>query len=626
MRLWGETRLWRAAAAVGLCIVNALFLFWFLRKQPDHLVAFQTVPYSPYPRYNSASWLRRWRGEHVSCEGPRGKLLNQSAHDWVRARIVSPDSYPQPLLGDSEVFGVQDGVCFDSYDRLAPYGFEPEETDKPAVDWDSVPWAELQERCIDQNRERFHPEARASKTARMPAQSTAIPADSMQSPLQRTPSKTSAKYHHRTALLLRTWTGYKYRPNDLHTIRALITELSLLSGGEYEVFLLVNVKEHSKFWKQPEEYQRLLDEHVPREFHNISLLWSELPLLRNWYPEVGDWQNYWHQFMVLQWFSKTHPEFDYIWNWEMDARFIGNPYHLFEQAARYAKAAPRKYLWERNARFYVPGAHGNFQEWLNDTHTTIETAARDGKLEPVWGPLPYNASLQSPIGPAPPRSLEEDNFTWGVGEEADLITLLPMWDPVHTAWTYRDKIWNFLPGIRPHFSQADTIARYFHHAEFAKIPRRTFINTVARFSRRQLHAMHLENVAGRTMQAEMWPATVALHHGLKAVYAPHPIWGDANYDVHAVDDVFNANDNKPARWSSQRDSVYNRDREGYFGPFTWFYNARYPRELYRRWLGYESIKGTQDDGERWPMGERNTLCLPAMLLHPVKHVEGEDEE
>ena len=370
---------------------------------------------------------------------------------------------------------------------------------------------------------------------------------------------------------------------------------------------------------------------------------------------IGDWQVYWHQFMPLQWFSKSFPEFDFVWNWETDARYTGNHYHFLEQMANFTKNVPRKHMWERNARFYFPEAHGTYDEFLNDTDATIMSAVGKGKMKPVWGPRPYKPIMQSPIGPTPPHAYEEDDFSWGVGEDADLITLQPIWDPTHTWWTYRDKIFNYIPGVRPHFKHGDPLAKDFHHAEFINIPRRTFINTVARFSRRLIHAMHIENRAGRTMQAEMWPATVALQHGLKAVYAPHPIWMDRKWPAWYMDAVFNADGNNAARWGARGDSVYNQDREHNFGGWSWYFNSQFPRTLYRRWLGWSSTVGSEEQypnnplrtlggrpyekdgftldipadapeggssfgGREVNVGGAGRMCLPGMLLHPVKHV------
>lgn len=252
--------------------------------------------------------------------------------------------------------------------------------------------------------------------------------------------------------------------------------------------------------------------------------------------------------------------------------------------------------------------------------------------------------------------MEDDDFSWGVDEEADLITLQPIWDPTHTEWTYRDKIFNFISGVRPHFTPEDPLDHAFTHPDFVNIPRRAFINTVARFSRRQLHAMHLENLAGRTMASEMWPATVALQHGLKAVYVSHPIWIDREWPAWYMDAVFNADGNETARWGSRKDSVYNHDREHNFGGWSWYYDSTFASTLYRRWLGWSTSVGSEEQYPNNPLrvlggkhfedegymvsrpnhgseadsspvkiriGGKGRMCLPGMLLHPVKHVSEE---
>lgn len=447
------------------------------------------------------------------------------------------------------------------------------------------------------------------------------------------------QYKPRTAILIRTWEGYEYKENDIQAIRALVTETSLLTGGEYQVFLFVNIKQReANIYDDERIYQDLLKRTVPKELRDIAILWTER-VLEDWYPHVGDWQVYWMQFMPLQWFSKQHPEFDYVWNWETDARYIGNHYHFLERIAEFAQQMPRKHMWERNSRFYFPDSwNGNYDAFLADTDEQILNASAMGLIdEPVWGPKPY-APFQYPLGPLPPTKAEEDNFEWGVGEEADLITLQPIWDPAETEWSYRNHIWNFIPEVRPHFTPENGNHDGFDHPGFPTIPRRVFINTVARFSKRMLHVMHLENLQGRAMQAEMWPATVALQHGLKAVYAPHPIWTDRKWPAWYAEAIFNADDGIPARWGQQLDSPYNHDREANFGGWSWYYRSVFPHVLYRRWLGWKAkdwgwdadqaklieaemkaglnVKLGKDAGETTDF----RMCLPGILLHPVKNV------
>jgi hypothetical protein len=636
------------------------------KLKEEYPAAATPVPYLPYPDYESSDYKNKWQGDYVPCEGPRGKLLNDSLDDIVKAYPVTLNGFPNVTVGDAGVTGIDIEHCFDRYNRFGPYGYKQEEMQQvldwapPSVnpDWESVNWGELQERCMIANRERFHANARQPMLLR-PGKD--LPYDHAELHQPDLKSETGRSYRSRTALLIRTWEGYVYTSNDIENIRSLVTELSLLSGGEYQVFLLVDVKDRSAdIYGNEQVYKDMLEQFVPRELQSISILWTQ-DMLQEWYPKVGSHEVYWHQFMPLQWFSKKYPEFDYIWNWETDARYIGNHYHLLEQLRQFAAKQPRKYLWERNARFYFPSAHGTYDAWLDDTHAAVQTGIKNGCVEPVWGAQPYNASWQNPIGPEPPHAIETDDFEWGVGEEADLITLQPIWEPTHTEWTMRDKIWNFLPGIRPHFSEASPIDEGFTHPEFANIPRRAYINTLSRLSRRQLHAMHLENLAGRTMQAEMWPATAALHHGLKAVYAPHPIWSDHRWPAWYMDSIFNADGNEAAKWGARSDSVYNHDREHNFAGWSWYYASDFPHILYRRWLGWaanigpekqypnnpllnvggeefegKGVKvqipprtadgkqaapaGSNFGGVEMTVGGKGRMCLPPMLLHPIKRV------
>lgn len=235
---------------------------------------------------------------------------------------------------------------------------------------------------------------------------------------------------------------------------------------------------------------------------------------------------------------------------------------------------------------------------------------------------------QVPVGPAPPTTQEEDKFSWGVGEEADFITLLPMFDPRDTEWSYKDKIWNYVSGIHPEFTGDNPTDVNFEHPKFKELNRRAFINTVVRFSKGLLRAMHDENVVGRTMVAEMWPSTAALQHGLKAVYAPHPIWGDRHRDALYSDLIFNADDRVDGKWEEGRDSVYNHDREYNFQGWSWYYASKFPRILYRRWLGWrvkihEFAQEEKVVGEE--LGKGTGMCLPGMILYPVKRMAKDRE-
>lgn len=600
-------------------------------------------PYLPYPEYNTETWKETWQGEHVPCRGPHGEILaSEGSGDLVvQGYKNTRGDFPLETLGSARVLGMDVDVCFDRYSRYSAYGLaNPELENSWTIDWDDARWGGLQEMCFEMNAARYFPEARGEINLSPSKDLPSGESDPLEEHEVRVKMKNAGKqYKSRTAILIRTWEGYEYRENDIQAIRAMITETALLSGGEYQVFLLVNIKQReANIYEDEDTYKQLLKRTVPKELRDIAILWTER-VCEDWYPHVGDWQVYWMQFMSLQWFSKQHPEFDYIWNWETDARYIGNHYHFFEKIAEFARTRPRKHLWERNSRFYFPDSwNGDYDAFLADTDRQILNASAMGLIdEPVWGAQPY-APFQYPLGPLPPSPAEDDNFEWGIDEEADLITLQPIWDPSETEWSYRNHIWNFIPQVRPHFTPENGNDDGFDHPGFPTIPRRVFINTVARFSKGLLHIMHLENLQGRAMQAEMWPATVALHHGLKAVYAPQPIWTDRKWPGWYSEAVFNANDGIPARWGQQLDSPYNHDREANFGGWSWYYRSVFPHVLYRRWLGWrahdwgwdaEQAKSVEHEGKKAlamdlhkDIDEMQDLrmCLPGMLLHPVKNV------
>jgi hypothetical protein len=563
--------------------------------------------------------------EVVPCKSPHIELHDRSGEELINPYHRFPSNIFVPFIGSANAIGLQSDVCATWKQRYRP--FREGKSKIPSaipVPWHQIQWGELQEICIERNQHRFVPEVPdlVLEISKVVSKKLIPDITSVDEKQQYLPGHLLQS---RKAILLRTWEGYNYSTNDLANIRAMITELSLQTGGEYQVFLFVNVKDQSeKIHADPQAYERVLNRAVPPELRSITILWSE-DICQDMYPEVGDWKVHWHQYMPVQWFSKLHPEFEFIWNWEMDVRYTGNYYNLLNRISKFAVHQPRKYLWERNSRFYIPSFHGeSYDIYLHDTNQIIEQSAADGKIaEPIWGPQPYD-TLQRPLGSHAPIPQELDDFEWGVGEDADLITLLPIFDPINTEWEMRHKIWNFSPGVRPQFGPSDPAGNQFNSPLYANLSRRAYINTTIRLSRELLNAMHIENQAGRSMQAEMWPSTVALHHGFKAVYAPHPIYSSRQWPARYADAVFNADGGIPGRWSQEVDSVYNRDREANFRSITWYFDSLFPKALYRRWMDWE-VEETADTSaavgdDEWETkdGPSGSMCLPPMLLHPVK--------
>jgi hypothetical protein len=557
--------------------------------------------FDPYPKYSSPEYGELWEGEYKQCS-----FGHTRDRPEVRVFDGVPEAMPEPAFGSHELLGLESGVCFDRYGRLGSYGYgyseeegglgeamfdggEREKTVETAhgvgafplkkVDWRGVDWGSLQKKCGELNKARFKEVKASGKLSSrqrrgMPGQKKKLP---------------------RTAVLLRTWTGYKYTPNYIANLRSLISELSILSGGEYTVHILLHVKRSdAHIWESPKIYQQeLRNSGLPAEFWGLAELWHET-MMETLYPDLHDNELdyklrtakrlpedklfmrlpihgvYRSTFMPVQWFSQRHPEYDFVWNWEMDIRYTGHWYHLFHQLDTWTTAQPRQGLWERSGRFYVPSVHGTWEEFAASTAALNNTGT-------IFGPVPVEGV--TPILPVPEDGLEP----------ADLIALDPFFDPDGTTWILRNDITGYPPST----------------------PRRAAIITASRLSRRLLTAMHNENMAGHAAFSEMWPATVALHHGLKAVFAPHPVYLDRRWPMGFLERTFN--NGKDGLTGGRKESVFGK-REHNFKGSTWYYNARFAGELYKGWAS--GRKGEEGEVDRLERGGR--MCLKAMLLHPIK--------
>lgn len=235
--------------------------------------------------------------------------------------------------------------------------------------------------------------------------------------------------------------------------------------------------------------------------------------------------------------------------------------------------------------------------------------------KPIWGPeRPHDSQdwFEIENDPSPPTGYDKDKYTWGVGEDADLITFNPLFDPEGTTWLLESDITGY--------NTSDGLP-----------PRRAAIVTSSRMSRRLLVTMHRETAFKKHHAfSEMWAPTTALHHGYKAVYAPHPVYVDREWPTAYLAGVMNAGRNGAT--GGARTSVFG-DKEHNLLGMSWYYNAGFAPNLWRRWLGFkvnneggeefELIvdEGRDGKGVNGMRGGEGRMCLPPMLIHPVKGVE-----
>ncbi|KAH0335982.1 hypothetical protein KCU81_g8778, partial [Aureobasidium melanogenum] len=493
----------------------------------------------------------------------------------VYAYLGMPQDHPDPLYGSYKVLGLRDDVCFDRNGRLGAYGsatqstesaqFSDRESQRSPIDWSNVDWAVAQKRCYDDNTLRSNIEgATTSATA------DALP----QLPRQ--------------AIVLRTWTGYRYTRQAIKNLRALISEVSLGSGGEYDVHLLVHVKNNSaRFWESHELYNQIRHESVPAEFRGLVTLWSEKQmehvypgpfcnetLNRSEQPLYGVYRS---SHMPLQWFAQRNPQYEHFWNWEMDIRYIGHYYEFFDRLGEWTKSQPRRGIWERSAKYYLEKLHGTWAEFSDivekENPTTISGPVDFAGSRKLESQAPYNAS------------------STGFGEDADLITMSPLFDPEDSGWFFERDVTGY-----------DT--------QLPIPPRRIAIIAAARMSRRLLNLMHTEMVELKhTMWTEMWPPSLALHYGLKAVFAPHPVYYDREWPIVTADRTFNAG--KHGSSGGNASSVFGAFEHNFIGS-TWYCSTKFAGDLWRAWLG----RGSQENRLRNGLDQ---MCLRSMLLHAVKH-------
>lgn len=370
----------------------------------------------------------------------------------------------------------------------------------------------------------------------------------------------TAKSKPRTAVLIRTTTGQKFSENDKQNIRSLITELSLKSGGEYQVFLLMHVKDRElPIFTDATAYDFVLSTYVPDEFQNMTVLYNDA-IMKEKYPLIpsnanNDEKAHW---LAVQMFSQDYPEYELFWNWEFETRYTGHHYDLLEKVSAFGYAQPRRGIWERSERFYISKVHGPYNSKFR------KTVEKESGQATIWGPALSSGII--PMGPTRPFIVPEEDkrWEWGVEEHADFISLAPMFNPVNTSWPERNDVWGY---------------------DGSHTPRRASVGTHSRCSKTLLRAMHEENLKGNHLGSEMGPQTVALLHGLKAVYAPIPMFFDREWRSDSLQKYFNPG--PEGQSGNVEDSPFSRDFQSRFDGTTWYSKTIPPMRLYNNWLGME---------------------------------------
>lgn len=171
--------------------------------------------------------------------------------------------------------------------RYGPYGFgqDSQSYARARVDWEKLDWGVLQDNCMGRNRPRFprvFPSLRLNRNPRFTWRNqTSLPSPTM--------AWHDFNATRRTALVLRAFANYEYKPEDLWNIRSLAVEAALRTGGEYALVLLVHVQDRERnIFESKANYDAAFEAAgIPPELQSIAVLWDD-HLLESWYTAVEE--------------------------------------------------------------------------------------------------------------------------------------------------------------------------------------------------------------------------------------------------------------------------------------------------------------------------------------------------
>lgn len=539
------------------------------------------------------------RGIHprIPCKGPRGDLLDGTNRaDIPQASYdLSGVTYSEPTFGSYEALNLSKGwLTFG--ERYGPYGYDVSSTSSAEDEWSNVDWANLQSDCARLNHAKFGDLNTIDKAHRLRMFAGEL--------VDAAPRFDTG----RQAIVLRTWSSYEYHPEDFWNLRSIITEASLATNGEYQVFLLVDLKcgeDCKDAFSDRGVYDRVLNESVPEEFRGLAVLFNE-ELQRSWYPDIVEYRSMYQIMQPFQLFAHFYPEFDHYWQIEMDARFTGHVGDMLQKFSRFGRRQPYKQARERASWAYMSSIHGAYDDFSAKINTSLQGGAT------IWGP--DRIRDVEPIGFTVPGTPQEDVFSLGVGHDADLLLLSPLDD------VRRSENWVF--------------KHWFHGFSEHDISRHMAVPAQARASHDLLEAVHrAQHYQGLRIASEATLPSWALWLGLKVVSLPIPRFQYPERDYAELN--WAANGGVPEQFG---DGIANgggtyRGFGFFLRPLTFDWWSSLCDPVFEHWIGTyrnktaEELKTNPEHIEYaivsnempWFMREvSGRVYVPEMIMHPRK--------
>lgn len=548
-------------------------------SMPHPFTKHDPMTYNPaYTTTDKDDWTICHRAQLSECDSPWNST--NSPGD-LRTFLGKPRGFPDPVFGDAMTMGWEKYTCFERQGRLGPYGYSDITADHrdgdsevKGINWDVINWGEVQNACYERNKERFETHDHGWGERGRPQQALGwLSTWDKAHFYENAEGKKDDAVAKRTAILVRARYDTKWHASDMQNMRALIKELTLHTGGEYQVFLLVEAREDDvsrRTWLNEELYKAVVAKSVPPEFAPITYIYTG-SLLQTWYPAIppsntlrGASSDETFSQLALQRFAHTHPTFSYYLPLNLNTRFTGHWYTLLSSLRPFATRQPRKLSWEKAERLYIPSLHGPYDTAFRDKVSNQQkypdsVVWEHGREVPEFKQHGPNHGSELAV---------DEHYMWGVGEEADLISLSPIFNPNHTAWEGRGDIWGYKWG--------------------KNLKRRAILGEEMLMSKLLLDAMHAESVEGRFLGAKMAAPTIALLHGLKVVAAPMPVWMEGAWKPEEVAEAFSTG--PLGQLGDSAKSSYGKD-----GSKEFWWEASYDPEstvadeLWDRWMGRASF-------------------------------------
>ncbi|KAK3673525.1 hypothetical protein LTR78_006429 [Recurvomyces mirabilis] len=139
-----------------------------------------------------------------------------------------------------------------------------------------------------------------------------------------------------TAIVIRAWDDCVWTLDIVRNIRAIVAETSVPLPAEYQVTVLLHIRNDSLAYEYRDRREDLLVIlRVPEDLHAITRTWS-YPEMEAAYPDVGAYDISFHSYMPLQQLVLANPAINHVWNWELVVRYTGHYGHLLTNVDKFA--------------------------------------------------------------------------------------------------------------------------------------------------------------------------------------------------------------------------------------------------------------------------------------------------